>query len=94
MQTFLAERVIPEAFVVDDPEVVARHCRWATDAYRAVGAVWLGGVVTPDKMLSLVVAEQADDLRRYWRSLNIGPDEARLSPVVRTIGPYFAAPRP
>ena len=94
MQTFLIERTIPAAFKPDDPEVVATHCRWATDGYHAIGAHWLGGVVTPDAMWSLVAAEQADDMRRYWAALAIPEADARMRPVVRAIGPFFAAPRP
>ena len=61
METFLLERSIPPRFDPSDADQVALHARWALDAYREVGAVWLGGVVTEDRMFSLVTAEQAAD---------------------------------
>ena len=93
MHTFLVERTIPAAFHVEDPENVALHARWAVEAYRDVGALWLGGVVTEDRMWSLVAAEANDDLRRYCASLGIADEDVRVRRVVRPIGPYFAAPR-
>jgi hypothetical protein len=93
MHSFLIERTIPPAFDIADPAAVALHCRWAVDAYREVGAMWLGGVVTDDNMVSLVVAEEEADLRRYWASLGIGEDEVRLRRVLRPIGPAYAQPR-
>jgi hypothetical protein len=93
MQTFLVERAIPPAFHVEDPAEVAMHARWAVDAYRAVGAFWIGGVVTEDRMWSLVTAEAADDLARYCKSLGIADKDVVVRRVVRPIGPFFAAPR-
>ena len=93
MQTFLVERTIPPAFLHEDPAVLAMHARWATDAYRAVGAFWHGGVITEAAMWSLVSAEAEDDLGRYARSLGIAPDEIVVRRVVRANGPYFAAPQ-
>ena len=93
MQTFLVERTIPPAFQYEDPEVVALHARWAVDAYKAVGAFWLGGVVTETRMWSLAAAEAEDDLRRYADALGLAPREIKVRRVVRAIGPYFAAPR-
>jgi len=94
MQTFLVERVRPAALRVDDLDNIALPCRWDTEAYRDVGAVWLGGVVTSKRMVSLVVAGSDADLQRYRTKIGVGPDEAWLSRVVRMLGPYFAAPRP
>jgi hypothetical protein len=93
MQTFLVERTIPAAFRHEDPAVLAMHARWATDAYKAVGAFWHGGVITETGMCGLVSAEAEDDLARYARSLNIAPDQIAVRRVVRAIGPYFAAPQ-
>lgn len=93
MQTFLVERSIPARFDVTDPDAVALHCRWALDGYAAVGAAWLGGVVTEGGMFSLVAADDAEDLRQHWRALAIGEDEVRLRRVMRPIGPTFALPR-
>lgn len=93
MQAFLVERSVPARFDVADSDAVALHCRWALDGYAAVGASWLGGVVTESGMFSLVAAEDAEDLRRHWRALGIGEHEARLRRVVRSIGPSFALPR-
>jgi hypothetical protein len=53
MKTFLLERTIPPAFRYEDPAVLAEHSRWAVDAYRKVGAMWLGGVITDQGMFSL-----------------------------------------
>jgi hypothetical protein len=92
MQTFLIERAIPAALRVDDAANVGLHCRWATDAYARVGAMWLGGVITEDAMWSLVTAEAAEDLTAYWRSLGIAQADVRLRRVVRPIGPFLAAP--
>jgi hypothetical protein len=93
MNTFLVERTIPVAFHVDDPEQVALHARWAVDAYREVGAFWIGGLVTEDRMWSLVTAEQAHDLDRYARALGIADQAVTVRRVVRPLGPYFAAPQ-
>lgn len=93
MMTFLIERTIPPNFHFEDSTEVARHCRWAVDAYRKVGAFWLGGAVTDDGMFGLVTAEQADDLRRYQQSLGIADDDFTLRRILQPLGPYFAAPR-
>jgi hypothetical protein len=93
MSTFLLQRRIPPAFDPADPDQVALHARWALDAYGAVGATWLGGVVTEDTMLSLVVAEGADDLERYRRSLGIAEADMIVRRVVRPLGPFFAMSR-
>ena len=93
MKTFLVERTIPPRFDVADPDQVALHARWAVDAYRDVGAVWLGGVVTRDRMFSLVTADEEADLQRYWRSLAIDEGDVALHRVVRPLGPFFAMPR-
>lgn len=92
MKTFLVERTIPPAFNHQDPAAVALHARWATDAYKAVGAFWLGGVITSERMYSLVTAEQEDDLARYADSLGIGPAEIVVRRVIRPLGPFFAQP--
>lgn len=93
MQSFMLERSIPPRFDVADPAQVALHARWAVDAYQAVGAFWLGGVVTEDRMFSLVVAEGEADLQRYCRSLGIDEQDVRVRRVVRPLGPFFAMPR-
>jgi hypothetical protein len=89
---FIVERTIPPAFKVEDAAVVARHARWAVDAYREVGAVWLGGVVTEERMFSVVVCETEDDLRRYQARLGIADADIAIRRVVRPIGPYLAEP--
>lgn len=93
MKTFLVERTIPPRFDVADPDQVALHARWAVDAYREVGAFWLGGVVTDEAMFSLVTAEEEADLQRYCRSLGIADADVALRRVVRPLGPFFALPR-
>jgi hypothetical protein len=93
MQTFLIERKIPARFDVADPDQVALHGRWAVDAYQAVGAMWLGGVVTEDRMFSLITAEAADDLHRYRQALGIADQDMVLRRVVRPLGPFFAMAR-
>jgi hypothetical protein len=93
MPTFLIERVIPPAFNVTDPDQVALHARWALDAYAAVGATWLGGVVTQGAMFSLATADGAADLQRYRRSLGIDGEAMKVWRVVRPIGPFFAMSR-
>jgi hypothetical protein len=93
MDTFLVERTIPPAFHTEDPEQVALHARWATDAYCEVGAFWIGGVITEDRMWSLVTAEAADDLTRYRQSIRVAEQDMIVRRVLRPIGPYFAAPR-
>ena len=93
MKTFLLERTIPPQFDAADPGQVALHARWAVDAYREVGAFWLGGVVTEDAMFSLVTAEEEADLQRYCRSLGIADADVTLRRVVRPLGPFFALPR-
>ncbi len=93
MLTYLMERTIPPRFDTTDPDQVALHARWATDAYREVGAFWLGGVVTEDRMFSLVTAEAEGDLRRYCKSLGIADQDVTLRQVLRPLGPYFAMAR-
>ena len=90
MKTFLVERTIPPAFRHEDPEIVALHARWAVDAYRKVGAMWLGGVVTDNGMFSLVTAEHEDDLHEYARSLGIAETDMLLRRVIRPLGPFYA----
>lgn len=93
MLTFLIERKIPAAFRTDDPANVALHARWAVDAYKAVGAFWLGGVVTDDGMFSLVTAERQEDILQYGRSLGFPEGDTILRRVIRPLGPYFAQAR-
>ncbi len=93
MLTYLVERKIPAAFRHEDPATLALHARWATDAYRAVGAFWLGGVITDNGMFSLVAAEQEEDLLQYGRSLNFPDGDMVLRRVIRPIGPFSAQPR-
>jgi hypothetical protein len=90
MLTYLVERTIPPSFRTEDPETVALHARWAVDAYRKVGAFWLGGVITDNGMFSVVAVEQEDDLRRYARSLGIADQDITLRRVIRPIGPSYA----
>lgn len=90
MLTYLVERKIPPAFRVDDPENVALHARWAVDAYRNVGAMWLGGAVTDNGMFSVVVVEQETDLHEYGRSLGFPPGDMVLRRVIRPLGPFYA----
>ena len=93
MLTFLVERRVPEGFRHEEPETVALHARWAVDAYKKVGAFWMGGVITDNGMFSLVSAEQEEDLQRYGRSLNFAPGDMVLRRVIRPIGPFAAQPR-
>lgn len=93
MMTFLTQRTTPPNFRFEDSAEVALHCRWAVDAYRKVGAFWLGGVVTDEGMFGLVTAERAEDLRRYQQSLSIADQDFTLRRVLQPLGPYFAAPR-
>ncbi len=94
MPTFVLERVIPPAFDIADPGVVALHSRWAADAYQAAGIAWLGGVAT-DKgnMYSLVVADSVEDIERYCASLGIKDTEFKVSEVRAMMGPQVAMPR-
>ena len=93
MQTFILERSIPPRFDPSNADQVALHARWALDAYREAGAVWLGGVVTEDRMFSLVTAEHAADIEGYWRSLGIADSDAKLHKAVRPLGPFLAMAR-
>ena len=93
MLTYLVDRTIPPAFAHDDPAVLARHSRWAVDAYRQVGACWLGGVITEDRMYSLVTAERAEDLAAYGRLLGIPDGDMVLRRVIRPLGPFLAEAR-
>jgi hypothetical protein len=63
------------------------------DACREVGAFWLGGVVTEDRMYSLITTEEESDLQRYRCSLGIADADFDLHRVVRPPGPFFAMPR-
>jgi hypothetical protein len=92
MQTFLTERTIPPTFDTTDPAQVALHARWGADAYRNVGASWIGGVITADRMWSLVTAEAEEDLDRYRVSIGVMPADMIVRRVMRANGPYFAAP--
>ena len=94
MPTYLVERVIPPAFDIADPDVVALHSRWAADAYQAAGIAWLGGVAT-DKgnMFSLVVADSTEDIARYCASLGIAESDYKVSEVKATMGPAVAMAR-
>jgi hypothetical protein len=93
MLTYLIERKIPPAFRHEDPATLALHARWAADAYKAVGAFWLGGVITDSGMFSLVSAEQEADLVQYGRSLGIPDADIVLRRVIRPLGPFSAQPR-
>jgi hypothetical protein len=92
--TFVLERVIPPAFDIADPDVVALHSRWAADAYQAAGIAWLGGVAT-DKgnMYSLVVADSAEDIARYCAALGVAAAEFKVSEVKAAMGPHIAMAR-
>jgi hypothetical protein len=92
--TFVLERVIPPAFDITDPGVVALHSRWAADAYQAAAIVWLGGVAT-DKgnMYSLVVADSVDDVHRYCAVLGLKESEFKVSEVLASLGPQVAMSR-
>jgi hypothetical protein len=93
MQTYLVERKIPPAFTHQDSAVVAQHARWAVDAYKQVGAFWIGGVITDNGMFSLVTAEREGDLREYGRLLNFPDGDMVLRRVIRPLGPFLAEPR-
>ena len=94
MPTYLVERVIPPAFDITDPGVVALHSRWAADAYQVAGIAWLGGVAT-DKgnMYSVVVADSAADIARYCASLGIAETDYKVSEVKAMMGPHIAMAR-
>ena len=93
MLTYLVDRATPPTFAYDDAAVLARHSRWALDAYRQVGACWLGGVITEDRMYSLVTAERAEDLAAYGRRLGIPDGDMVLRRVIRPLGPFLAEAR-
>jgi hypothetical protein len=93
MQTFLVQRKIPSDFRYEDPENVALHARWGVDAYKRVGAFWIGGVVTDNGMFSLVTAEHEDDVMQYGRILGFPEADMVLRRVIRPLGPFFAQPR-
>ena len=93
MKTFLVERTIPPAFRYEDPAVLAQHSRWAADAYLAVGAFWLGGVITDQGMFGLVCAESEDVIHEYCRRLAIGEDQVKIRTVLGTTGPFHAGPK-
>ena len=92
MLTYFVERVRPAAFRPTDPENLALHCRWAADGYRNVGAFWLGGVVTDDRMFSLVAVDHEDALHRHRTALGFPEAETKLRQVVRMLGPSLAGP--
>lgn len=92
MQTFLVERSVPPALRSADAGPVALHSRWAADAYRKVGAFWLGGVITDNGMFSLVAVEREQDLADYARSLGVAEFDFTLRRVLGQIGPSFARP--
>ena len=93
MLTFLVERTIPPTFTHEDPATVALHARWAVEAYRKVGAFWLGGVITDNGMFSLVTAERQADLHDYGRAMGIPDADIVLRRVIRPLGPFLAQPR-
>ncbi len=91
MPTFLIERVIPPAFNVRDPDQVALHSRWALDAYQAAGISWTGGVALDNgKMLSLIVADNAEAIHTYCKSIGVQPADYTLSEVISSLGPHMA----
>jgi hypothetical protein len=94
MPTFVLERVIPPAFDISNPDQVALHSRWATDAYQAASIVWLGGAAT-DKgnMYSLVVADDVDAIKRYCALLGIQEADYKVSEVRTLVGPQMAMSR-
>jgi hypothetical protein len=93
MLTYLVDRTIPPTFAHGDPAVLAQHARWAVDAYRQVDVCWLGGVITEDRMYSLVCAERHGDLVAYGRTLGIPQDDMVLRRVIRPLGPFLAEAR-
>ncbi len=93
MLTYLVDRTIPPTFGHGDPAVLARHARRAVDAYRKVDACWLGGLITEDRMYSLVTAERAEDLAAYGRLLGIPEGDMTLRRVIRPLGPFLAEAR-
>lgn len=91
MPTFLLERITPPAFDVRDADQVPLHSRWALDAYQSAGIAWLGGIATDGgRMLSLVVADNADQIHGYCKSIGVQTDDYTLCEVVTTIGPHMA----
>jgi hypothetical protein len=90
MQTFLIERTVPSQFDPGDADQAALHSRWATDAYREVGAFWYGAVVAGDKMFALVAAEDASVIERYCEILGIDAASIVVRPVDRFLGPTVA----
>ena len=94
MNTFLVERTIPPAFHSRGPRRRSRmHARWAVGCLpRRPSAFWLGGVVTEDRMCSLVTAEAADDLAPL-PAVSCGIADAghrSCAAWCGPIGPYFA----
>jgi len=91
MPTFLLERVTPPAFDVRNADQVPLHSRWALDAYQAAGISWLGGIATDaGRMLSLVVADNAEAVHHYCKSIGVQPADYTLSEVITSIGPHMA----
>ena len=90
MQIFLVERTIPPAFDTTNPDQVALHSRWATDAYLAVNIVWYGGVVAAGRMYSMVAADDETVIERYRVSLGIAMEDMIVRKVDSFIGPAAA----
>ena len=90
MQVFFIERAIPPAFDTTNPDQVALHSRWATDAYLAAGIVWYGGIIAGGKMYSLVAADGADVIERYRLSLGIALEDMVVCKVDTLLGPAAA----
>lgn len=90
MQIFMIERTIPPAFDTANPDQIALHSRWATDAYMAAGIVWYGGVVAGGRMVSMVAADDEAVLMRYRDSLGIAPADMSVSKVDAFLGPAAA----
>jgi hypothetical protein len=90
MQIFLVERAIPPAFDTSNPDQVALHSRWATDAYLAAGIVWYGGVVAGGRMYSMVAADDEAVIERYRDSLHIAPQDMAIRKVDTFVGPAAA----
>jgi hypothetical protein len=90
MQIFMIERTIPPAFDTTNPDQVALHSRWATDAYLAAGIVWYGGIVAAGRMYSMVAADDEAVLERYRDSLHIAPADMTVRKVETFLGPAAA----
>jgi len=93
MPTFVLERAVPKGFDIADPDQVALHSRWASDAYRAAGIAWMGGVTTPAKMYSLIVADSVADVERYLKILGVPEGDFAFAEVISALGPQMAMSR-